>query len=183
MAIGQLKKSDAAEYHRLRLEALRKAPWAFGSSYAEEKKLPLAAFVERLSAKDKWIFGAFAKGRLVGVLGLIRESREKRAHHASLVGMYVSTDFQKQGIGAALVDAGIAHARNLGDVRYIKLSVTTGNGAARALYLSRGFETFGVEREALLVDGQYLDEEYMTLRISTGKRVGSSRTIYRRIIQ
>jgi len=168
MTIRQLKKSDVKEYRRLRLEALRKAPLAFGSSYAEEKKLPLTAFVERLSAKDVWVFGAFAGERLVGIVGFCREGRIKRAHNAALVGMYVSAAVRGHGIGAVLLDRTIEHARLLKSVRNIRLSVIAGNEAARALYLSRGFKTFGVEREALFVDDRYLDEEHMTLTIHAG---------------
>jgi ribosomal protein S18 acetylase RimI-like enzyme len=175
MSIRLLKKRDAGEYRRLRLEALQKAPSAFGSSYVEEKKKPMSFFTGRLTSKDIWIFGAFAKGRLVGILGLIRESRLKRSHHATLVGMYVSTTFRKQGLGAALVDEAIAHAHKLGSIRYIKLSLTGTNEAARSLYVSRGFRTFGLEREALLVEDQYLDEEYMAVKISNDDKKAAGR--------
>jgi ribosomal protein S18 acetylase RimI-like enzyme len=175
MSIRLLKKRDAGEYRRLRLEALQKAPSAFGSSYAEEKGMPMSFFIDRLTSKDIWIFGAFAKGRLVGILGLVRESRLKRSHHATLAGMYVSATFRKQGLGAALVDGAIAHARKLGTLRYIKLSLMGSNEAARSLYLSRGFRTFGLEREALLVDGDYLDEEHMALKISTDHKKAAGR--------
>jgi ribosomal protein S18 acetylase RimI-like enzyme len=175
MSIRLLKKRDVEEYRRLRLEALQRAPSAFGSSYAEEKKMPLSFFTDRLTSKDIWVFGAFAKGRLVGILGLVRESRQKRSHHATLVGMYVSTAFRKQGLGAALVDEAIAHARRLATIRYIKLSLMGSNERARSLYLSRGFRTFGLEREALLVDGDYLDEEYMALKISTDHKKATRR--------
>jgi ribosomal protein S18 acetylase RimI-like enzyme len=184
MAIRQLKKSDAGEYRRLRLEALQKAPWAFGSSSDEEKKLPLSAFAHRLAAKDSWVFGAFSKGKLVGILGLNREPRLKRSHQASLVGMYVSTAFQKQGIGAALMDEAIAHARKLGTLRYLKLNVAAENEAARSLYASRGFVIFGVEREALFVGDRYLDEDYMVLRIHPGHRAPApTRGLYRQSVQ
>jgi ribosomal protein S18 acetylase RimI-like enzyme len=178
MSIRLLKKSDAVAYRGLRLEALQKAPAAFGSSFAEEKKLPMSVFVDRLTSKDIWVFGAFAKGRLAGILSLVRESRQKRSHHATLAGMYVSTAFRKQGLGAALVDEAIAHARKLATIRYIKLSLTGPNEPARALYLSRGFRTFGIEREALLVDGDYLDEEYMALKISRDGKKTAVRPSY-----
>jgi hypothetical protein len=39
--------------------------------------------------------------------------------------------------------------------------------AARALYRSFGFETYGTEPNALKVDDRYIDEDYMILRITT----------------
>jgi ribosomal protein S18 acetylase RimI-like enzyme len=77
--------------------------------------------------------------------------------------MYVSPEFRGQGFGAALVDEAIAHARRLGTVRQILLSVTANNVAASSLYRSRGFERYGLERDALCVDGTYYDEEQMAL--------------------
>jgi ribosomal protein S18 acetylase RimI-like enzyme len=119
----------------------------------------LAEFAARLrppNKPDNGILGAFVDdGRLVGVLGFARECRVKRPHIASIWGMYVSPEFRGQGFGAALVDEVIAHARRLGSVRQITLAVTMHNVAAASLYRSRGFERFGLERDALCVDGKY----------------------------
>jgi GNAT superfamily N-acetyltransferase len=183
MGIRCLKKSDVVEYRRLRLEALQKAPAAFASSYEEEKKLSLPAFLERLTGESSHTFGAFVKDRLIGILTLLRESRQKQTHQAVLVGMYVSAAYQKQGIGAALVDEAIAFARKARTIRYLKLSVMAGHEAARSLYLSRGFKTFGMEREALYVDGSYLDEEYMVLFLLPAAKGAAPRPIYRQSVQ
>jgi hypothetical protein len=43
--------------------------------------------------------------------------------------------------------------------------VTTTQVAAKALYCSIGFETYGVEPRALKDGAQYLDEEIMILRL------------------
>ena len=50
-------------------------------------------------------------------------------------------------------------------VRKVQLSVITSQPAARRLYASLGFRSFGIEPRALHVDGRYLDEEYMYLRL------------------
>ena len=163
MIIRQLKPRDAAAYRTLRLEALQQAPSAFITSYAEEKKNPLPAFARRLSTKNVWIFGAFQKRQVVGLLGFSIENRAKLSHVGLLFGMYVSTSFRRQGIGAALIDHAISHARKLRSIRYLKLSAISGSPAARGLYASCGFKTFGLEREAVLADGTYHDEEYMSL--------------------
>src|ERR1700685_1482525 len=93
---------------------------------------------------DNGILGAFVEDRgLVGILGFAREARVKGGHIASFWGMYVSSEFRGRGIGAALVDDAIAHARKLGSVRQIVLSVTASNEAASSLYRSRGFERYG----------------------------------------
>ena len=167
MTIRFLDSGDLTAYRDLRLAALQESPTAFGSSHIEEAELPLTEFAARLRPPDKpdnGIFGAFVDDKgLVGILGFAREYRVKRAHIASVWGMYVSPEFRGRGFGAALVDEAIAHARRLGSVRQIVLSVTASNVAAGALYRSRGFERIGLERDALCIDGKYFDEEQMAL--------------------
>ncbi len=140
------------------------SPTAFCSSYEEELKFPLSKVVSRL--KENSVFGAYSDdGRLIGILGLIREDREKRAHNASLVGMYVSPAFRRQGVGGALLDHAIQFARQLGGIKTLKLSVMATNREASRLYLSRGFKPYGLEPDALYVGGRYIDEEYLILRL------------------
>lgn len=45
----------------------------------------------------------------------------------------------------------------------INLCVTTVNEAAKHLYESQGFQVYGVEKNAINVDGEYLDEALMQL--------------------
>ena len=170
MTIRFLDSGDLTAYKDLLLAALQESPTAFGSSHIEEAELPLTEFAARLRPPDKpdnGIFGAFVDGKgLVGILGFAREYRVKRAHIASVWGMYVSPEFRGRGFGAALVDEAIAHARRLGSVRQIVLSVTASNVAAGALYRSRGFERIGLERDALCIDGKYFDEEQLALHLN-----------------
>jgi ribosomal protein S18 acetylase RimI-like enzyme len=167
MTIRFLGTNDLAAYRDLRLAGLKESSTAFGSSFVDEVDLPLTEFAARMRPQgkpDNGIFGAFLEDRgLIGILGFAKEYRVKRAHVASLWGMYVSPEFRGQGIGAALVDEAIAHARKLDSVRQILLSVTANNVAAGSLYRSRGFERIGLEQDALCVDGKYYDEEQMAL--------------------
>jgi ribosomal protein S18 acetylase RimI-like enzyme len=77
--------------------------------------------------------------------------------------MYVMPEFRHRGVGGALLDTAISHARQLGMIRQILLDVTANNLAARSLYMSRGFDRIGWERDALYVDGEYFDEEHLAL--------------------
>jgi ribosomal protein S18 acetylase RimI-like enzyme len=167
MTIRFLGSDDLAAYRELRLAGLKESPTAFGSSNVEEAELPLTEFATRMRPSEKpdnGIFGEFVEDRgLVGILGFAREYRVKRSHIALLWSMYVSPEFRGQRFGAALVDEAIAHARKLGSVRQIVLSVTANNVVAASLYRSRGFERYGLERDAICVDGKYFDEEQMVL--------------------
>jgi L-amino acid N-acyltransferase YncA len=48
----------------------------------------------------------------------------------------------------------------------VLISVAATQMAAAGLYRSLGFELFGTEPRALLVGGQYIDEQYMVLRLN-----------------
>ena len=77
--------------------------------------------------------------------------------------MYVLLQFRRQGVGATLLAQALSHAQQLDGLRRIILTVTTTNVAATSLYRSRGFERFGLERDALFIDGRYFDEEHLAL--------------------
>lgn len=169
MKIRQLNSEDAAIYRPLRLEGLLESPTAFSSSHAAEVSRTPAEIVARLrTTADATVsvFGAFADERLVGIAALARTTSEKLAHNAEVCGMYVTPVFRGRGVGRALLDAVIAHARTFAHLRNFKLGVTASNAAAIALYRSRGFVLYGVEREAMCVDGFFYDEEFYALPLS-----------------
>ena len=113
---------------------------------------------------DSVTFGAFAED-LVGILGVLRSTGSKSRHKASIVGMYVATAFRRRGIGHRLLIAGIDYAGSLDGVRSINLCVTDAAPSAKALYERAGFRLWGVEREALCVDGDFLTEYHMSLAL------------------
>ncbi|MBD1918472.1 MULTISPECIES: GNAT family N-acetyltransferase [Cyanophyceae] len=170
MEIRFFNAQDVVAYRDLRLYALKEAPTAFASSYEQEAQLSLADFADRLRPSHDaagGVFGAFSdRNQLIGMLGFSREHRPKRSHVGSLWSMYVLPEFRGQKVGSSLLDCAIAYARELEGLRQIVLSTTASNVAARSLYISRGFESFGVERDALCVEGNYFDEEHLVLRLT-----------------
>jgi RimJ/RimL family protein N-acetyltransferase len=123
----------------------------------------MAATEERLDARDNTFWGAFVDGRLQGMVGLTREPRRKNAHKADIVAMYVAPESGRRGLGRALLQAVIDHARTVAGLEQLVLSVTRSNHAAAELYRSTGFVTFGVEPRAIKVAGEYFDKERMIL--------------------
>ena len=64
-----------------------------------------------------------------------------------------------------LLDRLLGRARQEPGLALIQLSVESTNGPAKSLYTSFGFETYGIERQAIFVDGEYFDEELMALKL------------------
>jgi RimJ/RimL family protein N-acetyltransferase len=163
MSVRILTRADAAAFRELRLRALKEHADAFTSSYEEDMQKPMAATEERLDARDNTFWGAFVDGRLQGMVGLTREPRRKNAHKADIVAMYVAPESGRRGLGRALLQAVIDHARTVAGLEQLVLSVTRSNHAAAELYRSTGFVTFGVEPRAIKVAGEYFDKERMIL--------------------
>ncbi|MEL6148748.1 MAG: GNAT family N-acetyltransferase [Chloroflexota bacterium] len=164
MEIRILQAVDAAAYRVIRRRALVEHPESFGSSPARIDGMTDADIVQRLTgdAPDNVTFGAFVDGDLMGIAGVVRMPGEKREHTAEIISMYVAAEARGQQIGRRLMDAALAHLRGRG-VEQVTLSVASGNVAARRLYRSMGFVTWGVQPAYIRVGDVYHDVEHMGL--------------------
>jgi ribosomal protein S18 acetylase RimI-like enzyme len=166
--IRGLAEADAAEYRELRLRALREHPDAFTSSFEEDSLKPMEWSRQRLSPRPEaphdFVLGAFADGKLVGILGMFVEQRMKVRHIGEVFGMYVAPEYGGHGVGRLLVDACVTKAREAG-LEQLRLTVTESNARAKSLYERAGFRAFGVEHNAVKVDGRYYDKCHMALAL------------------
>ena len=166
-----LTPADAAALRALRLRGLRDNPEAFGSTYAEEVDRSVESVAARLADPDAgFVVGVSLDSVdvLVGMAGCRRETGRKRRHLASVWGMYVVPEARGAGAGAALLKTVMARARTWDGVEQLTLTVVTENAAARRLYVSRGFRSFGLAPRALRDDGRYYDLEYLWLPLHEG---------------
>jgi RimJ/RimL family protein N-acetyltransferase len=166
--IRPLTAADAAHFRDLRNEALGRHPDAFMTSQAEGLATPVEKLAKRIGQPDgdDFVLGAFTdSGEMVGYVGFERETRAKALHKGKIMGMYVDPALRGSGAGRALMQAALARARSMAGLRIIVLTVTDGNVAAQRLYETCGFETFGVEPDAMFVDGRYFAKRHMVLRL------------------
>ncbi len=155
--IRRLDPAEAAAYRQIRLEALRRNPEAFGSTFAAESERPPERFTERVTNCP--VFGAFWNDALVGMAGFVRREGAKDAHKGMLWGMYVQPGSRKAGVGRRLAEAVIDFAHQ--QVEILQLTVVSENQPARRLYAKLGFIEYGIEHHALKQDGRYYDEVLM----------------------
>ncbi|MFF7994447.1 GNAT family N-acetyltransferase [Kitasatospora xanthocidica] len=157
VTIRRLGRADAVPYRAFRLAALRETPSAFTSSHAEECAKPMSATLERLAGAEAGpgaLLGAFdGAGVLVGTAGLEVARRSQERHKGTLYGMAVAPEAAGRGIGRALVVEVLRTAAEDGRLRQVLLTVSEGNEAALRLYTACGFEVWGREPRAVLVDG------------------------------
>ncbi|MGF6228512.1 GNAT superfamily N-acetyltransferase [Inquilinus ginsengisoli] len=154
--IRQLGPADAAAYREIRLEGLERHPEAFGSTYEAEAALSPEEFVRRVVEVPT--FAAERDGRLLGLVGLARESGVKRRHRGTLIRMYVRPEARGSGAADALVEAVLDHARSEG-LDAVLLAVITEAEPARRLYERHGFKVYGVEPGALRIGDRAYDDE------------------------
>jgi len=168
----RLTHEDAPGFHTLRCEALSAEPSAFGSSPEDCRFRELTAVHAYLRDPDRAVFAIAdpeEPERLVAMAGIMRETRKKQRHRSSIWGVYVSRDHRGCGFGRAVVEACVNHARESPGVESVSLSVSSNGTAARALYESLGFVTWGTEPDSLRIDGLEVAQHHMVLKLSKGR--------------
>jgi ribosomal protein S18 acetylase RimI-like enzyme len=140
----------------VRLAALSEAPYAFGSTYAQEAAFTEERWRARISERSVTFFAqaepagtsdqAGEQGAApAGLAGVYVEDGQ-----AELVSMWVRPSAHGLGVGEALVEAAAAWAKAR-DYPALFLWVTESNGAASRLYQRCGFTPTG-ERQPLPSD-------------------------------
>jgi ribosomal protein S18 acetylase RimI-like enzyme len=161
-----LDLADAAAFKTLRLAAIDNAPTAVWPTREEEAAASLDACAARIrTTPNQAVVGVWIDGVLAGITGVRREPFVQVSHQALIWGVFVDAARRGQGFARRLVDAAIEHAAANWGVVQIKLCVNTENVAAKTLYESLGFVTFGIEARSMRVAGRFYDEAHMVKKL------------------
>ena len=155
--VRRLRVEDAAALVSLRREALETDPLAFGASIEDDRGLDLDLVRSSLAdVGEQAVFGGFDGERLAGMVGVARASRVKQRHAGIIWGMYVTPRARSRGAGRALPDAAVEQARSWG-LEQVQLGVTEPAVAAKRMYVSAGFRSWGRQPRALHWQGRFVD--------------------------
>jgi GNAT superfamily N-acetyltransferase len=165
MKIRRLVPTDTHGLMTLRREALDLEPLAFAASPADDVAL-MADSVQRFldQPEGQVVFGCFDGASLVGMIGLVRGSKVKQRHKATLWGLYVQPQVRSRGVGRSLLDATLEQCRAWA-VDQLHLGVSEAAPTAKRLYESVGFRCWGREPWALHWNGQFVDEHHLVLEV------------------
>lgn len=167
MVIRKLTKHDAEDYRKIRLKALYNNPDSFGTIYHEEAIKTIDKFRDRIPVdNNNFILGWYQDKELIGIVAFYQEERIKFWHKAYIRSMYVKQEYRGKGIGKLLLNELIERTKAINEIEILLLDVVANNISARQLYLSFGFQTYGIEKMAYKSNYQYFDLEYMCLAIS-----------------
>jgi ribosomal protein S18 acetylase RimI-like enzyme len=166
MIIRKLTKHDAEDYRNIRLEALYNNPDSFGTMYSEEVIKTIDDFKNKIPVdNNNFILGYFIDKELIGIVAFHQESRIKVRHKAYIRSMYVKQQYRRKGIGKFLMKELIERVKAIDEIEILLVDVIKNNISAQYLYLSLGFQIYGIEKMAYKFQNQYFDMTYMSLQI------------------
>jgi len=172
LTFRSLTVSDMPAFRALRLDALRSHPEAFVPAYEEERSVDpalLGAGVQTAWISDgSFMLGAYRHDRLVGVVGVRRSSRYKQRHRATLWILFTQPSMQGHGLGRLLLEAALDRCWRTPGLELLHLTVGSESAAARHLYISVGFQPYGMDLQAMKLEDRYIDVELMALRLHPG---------------
>ncbi|MBC7701658.1 GNAT family N-acetyltransferase [Aquabacterium sp.] len=170
--IARIGPADLNAYKSLRDEGLRLHIDAFDNDIESEHARPPEGYIGRLGLHDTlggtFLLGAWHGRKLVGTIGLERQSLQKLRHSAELNSMMVSPSHMGEGLGDLLMTACLSEARKAIGLEQITLRVSTSSTAAIRLYERAGFQACGVVPHVIkLIDGpgqvRYFDKLTMVM--------------------
>ena len=160
--IRKIERTDAQEFQRLRLFALQTNSTSFGSSFEEEIKKTLEQFENFIEPSSERVFwGAFENDKLYGMVGLGREDGVKTEHKGFIRSMFVDPSVRNRGVASGLIGAAISYSESAIKLEHLTLAVTSTNVEAINLYKKFGFIEYGIEPNALKIEGKYFAEVLM----------------------
>jgi RimJ/RimL family protein N-acetyltransferase len=157
LQIVRMTQEHTEEVHRVLDIVARERKFL---SYLEAPPLAQSReFVSEMIAKGNPICVAVVDDKVVGWCDVVRVERPVHAH-VGVLGMGLLPAHRGKGHGTELINAVVEDAHRVGISR-IELTVHADNDRAIALYEKVGFVREGVRRDAVCIDGRFIDSILM----------------------
>ena len=161
ITIRKIKEADAERYLQLRRQLDHETEFMMlepgeRTTGLEEEQTQIFQILQR---ENQTTFVVETDGELVGYLAATGGSFRRNKHCAYIV-IGILQASSGQGLGTKLFIEAEQWANQQG-IHRLELTVMAHNEAGIRLYKKMGFETEGIKRDSLYVDGKYIDEYYM----------------------
>jgi RimJ/RimL family protein N-acetyltransferase len=131
---------------------------------AGERKIKPEQLVKRIEAMKKdgnsTIFVAEENNELIGYLIVMGGNAIRNKHSVYLV-IGILSQYRGLGVGTKLFEV-LEKWTMVHQIHRLELNVVTRNEAGLRLYKKMGFEIEGTKRHSLLINGEFVDEYYMS---------------------
>jgi ribosomal protein S18 acetylase RimI-like enzyme len=143
ISVQVITPDDWETWRAVRLAALKEAPYAYGSTYADWADAPEEQWRQRLGGEFRNLL-ARVDGRPGGIASGVPAGED--AGIVEIVSMYVLPAARGRGVADRLIGEIAAWARSRGATA-LRLDVTVGNEHAVALYRRHGFRDTATRAE------------------------------------
>ena len=162
MIVREIKTSDAEKLANLTKKIEESSKYMLWE--ARERNIQtdnqLKMIKSMKAAENSTILVAEKDNELVGFL-LAIGGNARRTRHSTYIVIGILKGFRGQGIGTELFNELEQWADN-NNISRLELTVVTKNEAGLSLYKKVGFEIEGTKRNSLFIDGEFVDEYYMS---------------------
>ena len=149
--IRKLPADRWRDFRELRLEALKRDPSAYGSSFEEEEKLK----EDEWKRRTKSVLFALSDDRPVGMIVYVFNKELKARHAAEIYGFYVNADHRGEGVGTRLLERALSLIRRNKKIIKVSLAVNPEQRAAVRMYRKAGFVVSGRTEKELKVGRRF----------------------------
>jgi len=162
MNVRTITEKDIPAYYNLSLKLDEETPFRLYEAGERPYDLELFSTETKEFLKNPYsnIFLAEEGGQLTGYLQAIGRS-PRRIRHVVSINIAILQKYTGQGLGGKLFDALEVWAKQTG-VKRLDLSVMMNNIPAQKLYEKLGFKKEGLKTFSMFVNGEYIDEYYMS---------------------
>lgn len=163
MKVREIEISDAEELSRLIHEVEASSDymlWEAGERKVETT--PQQNMIERMVVSDNSTIFVVENenNKLVGYL-FATGGNAMRNKHSTYIVIGISEDYRGQGMGTKLFNC-LEQWATQHSIHRLELTVVTRNEAGVDLYKKMGFEVEGTKRHSLFINGEFVDEYYMS---------------------
>ena len=160
MEIRKIKMKDANNYLDMLLNLDKETKFMMFEPGERPTDINIAKnIIEKSINGDNLVLVATDDENIVGFLS-VQRGVPKRIKHTGYIVVGIREKFRGKGIGSKLFSELDIWARE-NNITRLELSVICSNTVAKHLYEKNGFEIEGVKKNAMIVDGKYVDEFYM----------------------